>query len=68
MGKDTRYQIGSIVGLVEEVDVNKDGVGWGEYLWVKDSKTKRKVNLGSFSIRKDTQILFQVQSYQAWKY
>jgi hypothetical protein len=56
---------------VEEVDMNEDGVGWGEYLWVKDSKTekkKKRVDLGSFSIRKDTQILFQVRSYQAWNY
>jgi hypothetical protein len=22
--------------------MNEDGVGWGEYLWVKDSKTEKK--------------------------
>jgi hypothetical protein len=35
MGKDTGQKIGALVGLVEEVDVNDDEPGWGEYLRVK---------------------------------
>jgi hypothetical protein len=29
------WQIGASVGVVEEVDVDEDGVGWGEYLRVR---------------------------------
>lgn len=35
MGKETGYRIGAIVGKVEEVDVNDNGVGWGEFLRVR---------------------------------
>lgn len=35
IGKDIGYQIGSSVGVVEEVETAKDGVGWGEFLRVK---------------------------------
>jgi hypothetical protein len=29
------HQIGAIVGHVQEVDTDKDGMGWGEFLRVK---------------------------------
>lgn len=32
MGIETGFKIGSSVGVVEEVDVPYDGVGWGEFL------------------------------------
>ncbi|XP_059436731.1 uncharacterized protein LOC132169771 [Corylus avellana] len=35
MGKAIGQQIGASVGEVEEVDVDEDGVGWGEYLRVR---------------------------------
>ncbi|GLT72800.1 hypothetical protein SLA2020_447040 [Shorea laevis] len=35
MGTDIGFKIGSSVGMVEEVDTNEDGVGWGEYLRVR---------------------------------
>jgi hypothetical protein len=35
MGREVGFKIGSSVGIVEEVDTDKDGVGWGEYLRVK---------------------------------
>lgn len=35
MGKETAWKIGSLVGVVEEVDVGKGEAGWGEYLQVK---------------------------------
>ena len=34
LGKDLGFQLGSTVGIVEEVDTNEEGVGWGEYLRV----------------------------------
>lgn len=34
IGKEAGYQIGSTVGVVEEVNTDKDGVGWGEFLRV----------------------------------
>jgi hypothetical protein len=35
MGKEVGYQIGSTVGVVQEVDTDEEGVGWGKYLRVK---------------------------------
>jgi hypothetical protein len=35
MGRDVGFKIGSSVGEVEEVDADKDGIGWGEFLRVK---------------------------------
>jgi hypothetical protein len=35
MGRETGYQIGSMVGEVIEVDVDEDRVGWGEFLRVR---------------------------------
>jgi hypothetical protein len=35
MGEDIETQIGSSVGKVEAVDTDEEGMGWGEYLWVK---------------------------------
>jgi hypothetical protein len=35
MGREVGLKLGAFVGQVEEVDTKKDGVGWGEYLWVK---------------------------------
>jgi hypothetical protein len=35
MNREVGYKIGSSVGVVEEVDVSVDGVGWGKYLRVK---------------------------------
>lgn len=32
MCKEVGYQIGSLMGIVEEVDTNEEGIGWGEYL------------------------------------
>jgi hypothetical protein len=32
MRRDVGCNIGSMVGTVEHVDVNKDGMGWGKYL------------------------------------
>jgi hypothetical protein len=37
MGKSIGEKIGSFVGLVEEVDVQEEAAGWGEYLRVKVS-------------------------------
>lgn len=35
MGKETGVKLGTMVGRVEEVDTNVEGVGWGEYLRVR---------------------------------
>jgi hypothetical protein len=35
MRKEVGMQVGATVGVVEDVDVLDDGVGWGEYLRVK---------------------------------
>lgn len=35
MGRDLGFKIGSSVGKVEEVNTDKNGIGWGEYLRVK---------------------------------
>jgi hypothetical protein len=35
MSKAVGQSLGSIVGEVEEVDTNDDGMGWGEFLRVK---------------------------------
>jgi hypothetical protein len=35
MGREVGQKIGATVGLVEEVDTDNDGVGWGEFLRVK---------------------------------
>ncbi|XP_059451002.1 uncharacterized protein LOC132181786 [Corylus avellana] len=35
MGAEVGKQIGSTVGLVEEVDTDEDGIGWGKFLRVK---------------------------------
>lgn len=35
MGKETSQKIGTSVGRVEDVDVDDDEPGWGEYLRVK---------------------------------
>jgi hypothetical protein len=35
MSNDVGFSIGSSVGVVKEVDVAKDGVGWGEFLRVQ---------------------------------
>jgi hypothetical protein len=35
MGREVGLKIGSTVGVVEEVDTDKDEIGWGEYLRVK---------------------------------
>ena len=37
MGREVGHKIGSTVGIVEEVDTDVGGVGWGEYLRVKIS-------------------------------
>lgn len=37
LGKEVGKKIGATVRVVEEVDTNADGVGWGEYLSVKIS-------------------------------
>lgn len=37
MGREVGRKIGSSMGIVEEVDTEGDGVGWGEYLRVKIS-------------------------------
>jgi hypothetical protein len=35
MGKDVGFQIGSTMGMVEEVDTDEEGVGWGKFLRVR---------------------------------
>jgi hypothetical protein len=35
MGREVGFKIGSSVGEVEEVDTDRNGIGWGEFLWVK---------------------------------
>jgi hypothetical protein len=35
MGRDMGYKLGSTVGVVEEVDTNEEGIGWGKYLRVR---------------------------------
>jgi hypothetical protein len=35
MSKAMGIRIGASMGQVEEVDVGKDGIGWGEYLQVR---------------------------------
>jgi hypothetical protein len=37
MGREVGRKIGSTVGIVEEIDTDADGVGWGEYLRVRIS-------------------------------
>lgn len=34
IGREIGYRLGATVGMVEEVDANEDGVGWGKYLQV----------------------------------
>lgn len=35
MGRDLGFQLGGMVGEVEEVDTNDDGIAWGEFLRVR---------------------------------
>jgi hypothetical protein len=35
MGREVGFKLGASVGRVEEVDTEKDGIGWGEFLRVK---------------------------------
>ncbi|XP_059462835.1 uncharacterized protein LOC132191762 [Corylus avellana] len=35
MGREVGLKLGSSVGRVEEIDTDKDGIGWGKYLRVK---------------------------------
>lgn len=35
MGREVGFKLGAAVGRVEEVDTDKDGIGWGEFLRVK---------------------------------
>jgi hypothetical protein len=35
MRKDVGFQIGSTMGMVEEVDTDEEGVGWGKFLRVR---------------------------------
>lgn len=35
MVKDVGYQIGSTMGMVEEVETDEDGIGWGKFLRVR---------------------------------
>jgi hypothetical protein len=35
VGPEIGYQIGAIVGYVEEVDIDEDGMGWGQFLRVE---------------------------------
>lgn len=35
MGREMGIKLGSLVGEVEDVDTNKEGEGWGEYLRVR---------------------------------
>lgn len=35
MNQECGEQIGRSIGIVEEVDVDEDDVGWGNFLWVK---------------------------------
>jgi hypothetical protein len=37
MGREVGHKIGASVGVVEEIDMDGDGVGWDEYLRVKIS-------------------------------
>jgi hypothetical protein len=64
MGKEVGYQIGSTMGMVEDVDTDEEGVGWGKSLRVrvKIDLTKplargRVINL----LGKQTLIAFQYE-------
>jgi hypothetical protein len=35
MGREMGYKLGSTVGVVEEVDTNEEGIGWGKFLRVR---------------------------------
>jgi hypothetical protein len=76
MNQATGRRIGSTVGLVEVVDTEKDGIGWGEYLRVKGSgglvqtfstgenaQITGKIELDFISIPKPSKILFSLWCY-----
>ena len=67
MGREVGRKIGATVGVVEEVDTDADGVGWGEFLRVRISidlskplSRGRMINLQGES----TWITFQYESYR----
>ena len=35
MGKEVGFQIGSTLGIVKEVDMDEEGVGWGKFLRIR---------------------------------
>jgi hypothetical protein len=35
IGQEVGFKLGASVGRVEEVDTDKDGIGLGEFFWVK---------------------------------
>ncbi|XP_059460346.1 uncharacterized protein LOC132189616 [Corylus avellana] len=35
MGREMGFKLGAIIGVVEDVDTDDDGIGWGEFLRVK---------------------------------
>lgn len=35
MGKEVGYQLGSTMGMVEKIDTDEEGVGWGKFLRVR---------------------------------
>jgi hypothetical protein len=35
MGREMGLKVGASIGMVEEADIDKDGIGWGEFLLVK---------------------------------
>jgi hypothetical protein len=81
MGRDVGYQIGSTMGVVEEVETDAEGIGWGTYLRlkVKIDLTKpilrgrhikllgKKVSVGEFSIQKAPTFMLSIWYDLSWR-
>lgn len=64
MGRDTGFKLGAVVGKVEEVDTNIDGVGWGEFLRVRVHVNVHKPLLRGMMLKMEDRTLWIAFQYE----